>query len=775
MDVFPVVAWTTVVAVVWIVALPVASLLFRERHAAAAALALPIGLAILGVSGYWIGHLRWGWVGPVAALATLVVVSGVAYTNGGRFRVPRGGLVVFLVAAGGMLLIRGVDPAIHPQGGEKFLDFGLIQAVLRADTLPPEDFWFAGRPVRYYYGGSVLAATLTRLSTVTPGIAYNLALPTVFGALAVGAYGVGNAIAAGPGRTDPRVAGGLAAFFVVAAGNLATPLRILAARGLPREFVLDWGHVLYDGIRAPYGDVVASYATEYSYWWARYVIPGTADVFPAWTFLNGDLRPHMLSAPFLVLVAALAFAIRRTPATQRRHRWLLVVATGVLGAYLTVTNMWTLPTVVGLVWLAVATADAAPISLYPAAVRSRVGERTGVSGELQRIVVATPIAVAVGVIAAIGAAPYLLFHTPINRGIAVLPPGSGLGGLLLVHGIFLAVFALWLGPRLRAVATDRNRLAAAVTLTTVTLAALVFLAGYPSIAIFLPLVITALAIVRYGRGGYALVLVVAGATLVIAMELVYAEVYPFDPNAPRWNTVYKVYHQIWVIWGVAAGVLLAAVLDYIRAGFASATDWRAATHPAIVSVLAIVVVVAAGTFPAAALGAHFADERSNPDDIDLSLDGLAYVEDSHPDIAPAIDWIGDRNGTPTIVTKPGTQIYGWTNAPSSLTGVPTVLGWDHEIGYRGEAIWTERRRAVQLLYSGDADVTTAIIDEYDIRYIYVGPREREAFSTWDYSQIDGVTVAFQNDAVTIYAVNRTLTTAEPRTDTRTRDALTHRA
>lgn len=758
MDAFPVVVWTTVVAAIWIAALPVGSLLFRERRAAGAALALPIGLAIVGVTGYWIGHLQWGWVGPIGSVTALLIVGTVAATHGGRFRVPWGGIIVFVLAAGVMLLIRGVDPSIHPQAGEKFLDFGLIRAVLRAETLPPEDIWFAGRPVRYYYGGSILAATLTRLSTVPPAIAYNLALPTFFGALAVGAYGVGNAIAAGPGRTDPRVAGGLAAFFVVAAGNLATPLRILAARGLPRDVVLEWGHVLYDGIRAPYGDVVARYATEYSYWYARYVIPGTPDVFPAWTFLNGDLRPHMLSAPFLVLVAAFGFAVHRAPADQRRHRWLLLLATGVLGAFLTVTNMWTLPTVVGLAWLAVATGDAAPVSLYPTWVRDRVSAGSGVTGELQRIVFATPIAVAVGGIAAIGAAPYLLYHTPISRGIAFLPPGSSIEGLLLVHGIFLAVFALWLGPRLWSIAAPRRSLSAVVAITTLVLAGLVSLVGYPSIAVFVPLVVTALAIVRYGRGGYALVLVAAGATLVIAMELVYAKVYPFDPNAPRWNTVYKVYHQIWIIWGLAAGVLLAAVLDYIRGGFAAATNWRRATHPAVASVLVIAVIVAAGTFPAAALGAHFADERENPNKIELSLDGLEYVEVYHPDIAPAIDWIDRLEGTPNIVTKPGTQIYWWTNAPSSLTGVPTVLGWDHEIGYRGQAAWEERRQDVELLYTGNADVTTAMIDKYNVRYIYVGPREREAYATWDYSQIDGVTVAFQNDAVTIYAVNQSLTT-----------------
>jgi len=758
MDVLPIVTWATVLAAIWIAALPIADLTFRERPRAAAALALPLGLAVVGLAGYWIGHARWGFLGPVAAVTILFAASVLATYRGGDLAVPWGGLLAFGLAAGAILLIRGVDPAIHPAGGEKFLDFGLLQALLRADTLPPEDIWFAGEPVRYYYGGTIVAAVLTRLSGVAPAIAFNLAQATVFGALAAGAYGLGAAIAGGPGRTDPRVAGGFAAFFVVAAGNLATPLRLFAARTLPRDTVIEYGHVLYDGVRAPYTDVVAEYATTYTYWNARYVIPGTPDVFPAWTFLNGDLRPHMLSAPFLVLVAALCFAIRRDP--DRTHRLALLAGVGAVGGYLTVVNTWALPTTVGLVWLAVATGAAPPTSLYPTWLRTRLGPDRGVTGELRRVVLATPVALAVGGLAAALAAPYLLYHTPISRGIGVLPPGSDLGGLLLVHGGFLAAFTLWLGPRLWSVATDdRHALAAVVTVTSLVFAALIYLVGYPSIALFGPLVVAALAIVRYGDGGYALVLVAAGATLIIAMELVYAKVWPFDPNAPRWNTVYKVYHQIWILWGIAAGALLAAVLAHVRTGFAVATDWRRALRPATLGLLLVLVLALAATFPGAALGTHFADDLANPDRVDLSLDGMAYVESTHPDIAPAIDWLADRDGTPTIVTKPGTVLYDWTNAPSSLTGVPTVLGWTHEKGYRGTAAWEERQRDIRLLYAGDAALTTAMIDEYGVEYIYVGPRERAAYPVWDYSRIDGVTVAFQSEAVTIYAVNQSMVAA----------------
>ena len=69
----------------------------------------------------------------------------------------------------------------HPWlGGEKPMDFTFFNATLKAVYFPPENPWFAGHSLNYYYYGYVLAAIPTKLLGILPSIAYNLILPAWF-------------------------------------------------------------------------------------------------------------------------------------------------------------------------------------------------------------------------------------------------------------------------------------------------------------------------------------------------------------------------------------------------------------------------------------------------------------------------------------------------------------------------------------------------------------------------------------------------------------------
>lgn len=152
-----------------------------------------------------------------------------------------------------------------------------------------------------------------------------------------------------------------------------------------------------------------------------------------------------------------------------------------------------------------------------------------------------------------------------------------------------------------------------------------------------------------------------------------------------------------------------------------------------------------------ALGEHV---NSVADYSENTLDATRYVDTYHPDEADAIRWLRDDvSGTPTIVTAPGEPMYTWVSAPSSLTGVPTLVGWRHEAGYRGESAYQARVDHTEAIYEGNWRAAALYLDLHDVEYVYGGPVERERYDVREFGDRPGISVAHERGSVTIYAVD----------------------
>ncbi len=146
-----------------------------------------------------VGLLRWS--GGSIALALLVLATlavGLTWSRRGELlswlRVNRR-YITFVEATLAALfllfvLIRWGNPDLwHPAyGGEKPMDLAYFNAVLRSDTFPPYDPWFAGETINYYYFGFVVVAVPVKLLAMHTTLAYNLILPTLFALTGIGAF-----------------------------------------------------------------------------------------------------------------------------------------------------------------------------------------------------------------------------------------------------------------------------------------------------------------------------------------------------------------------------------------------------------------------------------------------------------------------------------------------------------------------------------------------------------------------------------------------------------
>jgi len=728
-----VVLWLAAYLSIGALALPLAASVFPRFHDRGAAFAIPLGLLAIAVVGYLVGHLAFGLPALLAGLAVLAGLSLRADAiDRTVWRSYAEIAVVFAAAFLFMVSLRAVSPAIAPlpiSAGEKFLDYGLLRSLLRANVLPPEDMWFAGEAVQYYYGGQMLTALLTTLTGTAPRFAYNLALAGFYATLVTATYGLAGAIASDHGAPR-RPAATVGAFFVGVAGNLHTAVHVVVW-ALPTGWV-----IAVPGV-GPDIDILSWTPSAFFYWDASRVIEGTINEFPLFAWLNGDLHAHMLTMPFTLLVAGLCYSYWQTPEAETERRGLLLLTTAPAAGFLAITNTWDFPVAGGLVFLTVAFAPADPATLLPDRLADRVPDGQSMAiEELRRDGLALAATAAILLVGGLLVAPFWL-SSASTRSVGLFPPRSDLWPLFVVHGGFLLLFVPYIARRTAAELEDRATVGVFTGVGTVAVV-VAWLAGFAAVALFGPLLLaTWLLLRRRTEVGFETLLVLAGIGLALIVEFAYVvEPHLQGTGIERLNTVFKVYSQLWVLWAPAAGVVTARMLDprepfrWIESKRPFGTIKRIRWRPVGLAVVCV-AVAATGLYAGFAVPAQYDNEPIGSDG--PTLDGETYTASAYPDEAAAIAWLDDREGQPTIVTAaPGG--YRWdpesgegASAPSSLTGIPTVLGWMHEEQYRGSGPYEDRLDDVTTIYEGEPERQAELLEGYEVTYVYVGPAERAAY------------------------------------------------
>lgn len=748
--------WLVTFLFLGLVTLPVSAWLFEGLDYAA--LSIPVALVVLAVVGHLVGHLSFGWPAAISGVVVLVVASAVAARRVSvdwRFFGEAG--VVFTAAFLLIVAVRAVDPAAGPLPvaiGEKFLDYGLLRTLDRASTLPPADMWFAGERIQYHYGGHMLTSLLATITGTSSQFAYNLGLAGFYATLVTAAYGLAGSIAV-QYEAPRRLAAAFGAYFVGFAGNLETAARVVV--WLLPNAVAKWV-VVRVGLDPSVADWTPA---DFWYFDASRVIPVdpngsdpflAATEFPLFAWINGDLHAHMMSQPFVLLAAALLFVFWRFSDDMRRRAVVLFGAIPPVVGLIGFMNIWSFPTVGGLIFLTVVFAPDNPIDTLTrrASWPDWIGPReTHVVDGLRRVTLGSLLTGLVMFLGILWTLPYWLgvvLGGP-SQSVEFWIPSMPLGSLLLVHGAFLAVFvpvlAIRVGPELDAPTVD------AVVIGAVFLAAVAL--GQPALGLFGPILIGGLWLLESRTdAGYETVLMVAGLGLILLIDYL-------NIAGERFNVIFKYHVAIWLFWSIAAAVLLARMVEGWPAGRGGAkVESRRTASRALV----LALVITTGMYGAIGLPAHFQGGGVLSAPEQPTLDATAFLVREFPREAPAIRWLNGRPGQPTIVTAaPGG--YYWrpdrgqgASAPASLTGLPTVLGWFHERQYRGAVAYQNRIEDVETIYEGSPEQQRRLLAKYDVEYVYVGPAERARYGQITVDELAVAHVAKEWDSVIIYRVNK---------------------
>ena len=267
---------------------------------------------------------------------------------------------------------------------------------------------------------------------------------------------------------------------------------------------------------------------------------------------------------------------------------------------------------------------------------------------------------------------------------------------------------------------------------------------------------------RAGAAARPFVLLLAAAAfyLLVGAELFYV-VDAFGGAYRRMNTVFKVYYQVWPLLGIVAVYAVVCFASELRPRRTGESSGAADSGPAFRwgrrllayggAALLGLLLLAALYFPVGAImersGGGAGAFRGN------TLDGLAFVQDASPGEYAAIRWLRDAAPAGRLVEAVGRD-YSDYGRISAATGRPALLGWKgHERQWRSSPVGLDaREEAVGEIYAGvNPQQTQRLLDEYGLRYIYLGQRERAAYGVADLSQFGHfLKIAFQQDGVIVY-------------------------
>jgi YYY domain-containing protein len=781
------VAWWLILEVMGAIAFPIAFVLFSALPDRGYAFAKVFGLLFVGY-GLWMGGFAVSLPNNRASiygLMALVLAASLALAflrrrEMGRWLADNWRYVlvaeaVFVTAFAFFCLLRAYMHDINY--GEKPQNLAFLNAVLRSDSLPAYDPWYSGHDLSYYYLGHLTVAILARLAHTPASIAFNLGSATIGALAAIAVFGIGYNLVAGGGRFGRGVAvGAVAVVLLLVVSNLEGLFELLAAHGVGNQAFYDWWEI--HGLDGP-RSTDKWYPTEF-WWWGRAAfVADTTDgrEFPFTSFLFGDIHAHTAALPFALLAVGLALNIARSPEAPDWRSWrqrpgLLLLAALALGS-LAFVDAVDLPTYAALVALA------AFVAAYAGRGRPAVGAAA------RALTYVAPL----GVVAVLLYLPFYLDFHPVGEGIQPLETATRAGWTTLrgtvtrpTHFLILWGPPVWLACTMAGVALAAlgRRVISRAAVGWACLAWAVPVAlwammvairrapwglgeeiatrGYAWItAAFLAALVGALALAlgRHLRAArdedkpdlnllFALTATGLGVLLLLGMEFYWMQ----DPLGFRQNTTLRLGYQAWLLLSVGGAFALYYLLSRWRpASLASALGSAGWAAGSIIVLGAALIFPVAGTFY---ISGDFQNSRV--------LDGLAFESLQNPDEYAGARWLQENvEGAPVVLEGVGDD-YTWAARVSTRTGLPTVLGWpNHE--YRLQGTWTpltERQKDVETAYNTTSLAEAkAILDKYDVQYVYVGDFEREAYSEAGLAKFVGLgKVVFRQDKVTIYEVLR---------------------
>ncbi len=701
---------------------------------------------------------------------------------------------LFFLSFAAIALFRAANP--EALGTEKPMELAFINAIMRSPTFPPHDPWLSGYAISYYHFGYIMTAMIAKITATAGSIAFNLMTALIFALSAIGAYGIlYNLLALRPETKDLRhqtedlepqtidiseespnlqtlalslpkdsniqtaIHDGdphqpytalLAPLFLLLISNFEALLEFIHQKGIlwTTQSPNFWTWLDIKNLR---DDPATMQPIPDRFWWwwrasrviQEYDLAGNhrevIDEFPAFSFILGDLHPHVLTLPFALLAIAIALYIylggwqgktRIFTYTFTLTPLALFIVSLTLGG-IAFLNTWDILSSAALIASAYALKRAhengwnwqrledflyfgiltgiAALALYLPFYLGFASQAGGILPNLINPTRGAHLWVMFGTLLL----PIFFWMISLRRGKINWKRGFGLVlGLLATLWLFSWLLA-WVASAVNA--SLASTLIQSQGLTTFSeffsqanarrlnfgfsfLTLLGVAGGAVSLLFFRKEPTEGNQVEGHARPvqSFILLMILLGSLLVIAPEFFYLR----DQFGTRMNTIFKFYYQAWILWSLSAAYAMSVLLKNKRGYIIFALILTSLLYPIY-----------------GALSKAQADV--------LTLDSAAHVQ---AEDAAAIAWLKDAPDG-ILLEAVGGSYTGYARI-STNSGLPTVLGWPgHESQWRGgyEEIGSRQTDVETIYATSDWEETKRLLAQYNVRYVVVGGLERTTY------------------------------------------------
>ena len=664
------------------------------------------------------------------------------------------------------LLLRMSNPDLwHPfNGGEKPMEMAYINAILKSTYMPPYDPWFSGGYMNYYYFGFFIVSVVIRITGTIPEVAFNLAIPTIASLVAISVFSIvynltsGAQIALDRVKSywnTPFIAAGFGILFVCFSSNMDGLFQLI--KGVNR--ILN---------QQPFG--------SFDYWASsRAIPPGNPNgyeitEFPFFTFIFGDLHPHLISMPFALLSLGISIMIilRFSSGLSLVYRGLLLLILSLSIGSLRAINTWDFPTYLAIGFISIFLGEYFKDRIL-------INKRFIIYTLLQWVVVYLCSYALFW--------PFISNYHPFVSGVYMSKWQTPIYSYLAIHSIFIFILISFFVSEYRSIINLKNastggpgRISRMILSFGAIMAGsfVLVIYGYSTL-VFLSTLLGAViwVAVRWISdtkpnvlGIFALLLIGMGLSLGAGVDVL-----TINGDIARMNTVFKFYLQAWILLAIGSAYLL----WHIRFGTSFISSRISLTKTTRSTFLVWVIIAITILFSTSIymVGGTHDRLRDRMQFTGMTLDGLRFMNDSYYgfDKGSAVDnllwdyeaiqWLRKNvSGSPVILEGQG-ELYRTLHGRASIyTGLPTVLGWDnHQSQQRGYGKTVNDRKAdISLMYSSaDWDQTLELLEKYQVEYIYIGQIEEHFYDSDGLDKFKeqvgkALDAVYSNDGVTIYRI-----------------------